>query len=166
MIRFSAEIDGIPTLDRAFNRIEKQIEDLRFIWPAVSQEIYKIEGEQFASEGSVGASGKWVALSKAYAKFKVAKFPNQPILKATTSLFDSVTDPDAPDAIFRPEATALTIGTKREGAVFHQRETSRMPARKIYSFNDSQKRRIQKAVQVGLVQFIRRQGFEVVGNSA
>ena len=166
MISFSATIDGVPEFERAFNRIEKEIDDLRFVWPAVSQEIYKIEGEQFASEGAAGASGKWAALKLAYSKYKAVTFPGMTILKATTSLFDSVTSPDAPDSIFRPEAGMLTIGTQREGAIYHQRGTSRMPARKIYSFSESQKRRIQKAIQVGLVQFIRRQGFQVTENSA
>lgn len=166
MIRFDFSVDGIPAFDRAFNRIEKEIDDLRFVWPAVSAEIYSIEREQFASEGAAGASGKWAALTKAYAKFKAVRFPNQPILKATTSLFDSVTSSDAPDSIFRPERGALTIGTQREGAVWHQRGSGKMPRRRIYDFSDKQKRQVQKAIQLGLVQFIRRQGFQVEGNSA
>ena len=166
MPRFTFELDGAVVMDRAFNRIEKEIEDHRFLWPAVSQEVYAIEREQFATEGSAGASGKWAALSKAYAKFKAVVFPSQTILKATTSLFESVTSPDAPGAIFRPEQGMLTIGTSHEAAIYHQRGTSRMPARKIYSFSEQQKRRLQKAIQIGLVQLIRRQGFQVVEGAA
>lgn len=164
--RFSFVLDGVPEFDRAYNRVEKEIEDHRFLWPAVSQGIYLIEGEQFASEGAAGASGKWAALSKAYKKFKEVAFPGQTILKATTSLFDSVTDPDAPGAIFRPEQGMLTIGTSHEAAIYHQRGTGKVVARKVYSFSPQQKRRIQKAIQIGLVQLVRRQGFTVVGNSA
>jgi hypothetical protein len=166
VIKFTAEIEGVEVFNRGFTRIEEEIDDLRSIWPGVSHEIYDIEDEQFESEGAAGASGRWAALSKAYAVYKAVQFPNQPILRATTSLFDSVTRPDAPDSIFRPEKGLLTIGTQREGAVHHQRGTSKMPARKIYSFNESQKRRIQKAIQAGLVQFVRRQGFQVIEQAA
>jgi hypothetical protein len=164
--RFVLTIDGVPEFDRAFSRIEKEIDDHRFLWPAVSQEIYQIETEQFETEGGAGASGRWAALSASYKKFKDVAFPNQPILRATTSLFDSVTDPDASGAIFRPEQGMLTIGTSHEAGIDHQRGTGKMPARKVYSFSDTQKRRIQKAIQIGLVQLVRRQGFTVIEGAA
>lgn len=160
MVRFVFELDGVPEFDRGFSRVEREIDDHRFLWPAVSQEVYQIETEQFQSEGAAGGN-KWAALSVAYKKFKEMAFPNQPILRATTSLFESVTSPNAPGAIFRPEQGMLTIGTSHEAAVYHQRGTGKMPARKVYSFSEQQKRRIQKAIQVGLVQFARRQGFTV-----
>lgn len=163
--RFRFELDGVPEFDRGFSRIEKEIDDHRFLWPAVSQEIYQIEVEQFETEGSAGG-GRWAALSVAYKKFKEVAFPNQPILRATTSLFESVTDPNASGAIFRSEQSMLTIGTSHEAAIHHQRGTGKMPARKVYSFSEQQKRRIQKAIQVGLVQLIRRQGFTVIESAA
>lgn len=163
---FSFEIDGVEEFSRGFNRIEQEIDDLRSVWPAVAKEIYQIETEQFDSEGAAGATGKWAALSKAYAIYKAVKFPNQTILKATGSLFDSLTNPDAAGAIFRPLKGELTIGSSVPYGVYHQRGTPNMPARKIYSFSDSQKRRIQKAIQIGLVQFVRRQGFQILENAA
>lgn len=166
MIGFSASVDGVEVLSRAFNRVEERITDFRSIWPEVTKVFYRIETEQFESEGGSGASGKWAALSKAYAKYKAVKFPNQTILKATTSLFDSMTNPEAPGAIFRPAPTELTIGTSVPYGVYHQRGTGKMPARKVISLSEENKRAIQKAIQVGLVQFIRRQGFNVLENAA
>lgn len=165
-MRFYAEIDGIQEMDRAFNRISEEVDDLRSLWPAVSREILQIEVEQFESQGSAGASGKWAALSPAYAKYKAVKFPNQPLLRATGSIFEALTNPDAPGAVFRPERTDLTIGTSIPYAIYHQRGTGRMPARKPYSPSESQKRRIQKAIQIGLVAFVRKQGFQVLERAA
>lgn len=162
MLRFVAEVDGVETLNRAFNRIEEYISDLRSVWPAVAEEFYAIQFEQFDSEGSRGQSGKWSPLSKAYAKYKAKAFPGQPILQATGALFDSITDPEALDAIFVPEKDQLTIGTKVPYATAHQRGSRRgLPARPIISMNESSKRRIQKAIQRELVAFTRRAGFQV-----
>lgn len=166
MIRFQAELLGVPVLDRAFNRVEEFISDFRSFWPGVSQTFYAIEKEQFESEGSKGASGKWTPLSKAYEKFKQVRFPGKPIMQAEGHLFESLTDPDAFDAVFIPEKTQLTIGTKDPKAKAHHRGRGRLPARPLISLTESQKRRMQKVIQKELVEFTRRAGFQVEERAA
>lgn len=161
MIRFRSEVAGVETLNRAFNRIEDFISDFRSVWPSVAQEFYRIEVEQFDSEGAAGASGKWTPLSPAYARFKAKEFPGEPILQASHHMIDSLTDPDALDAIYLPEPTQLTIGTKDPKALAHHRGRGRLPARPVISMSEAQKRRLQKAIQRELVQFTRRLGFQV-----
>ena len=153
-------------LNRAFNRVDEYISDFRGIWPSVAAEFYAIEEGQFESEGEKGASGKWAPLGKAYAKFKVVAFPDEPILKATHSLYESMTDPEALDAVYRLEEHELVIGTKVPYALAHQRGRGRMPARPIISLTEADKRRLQKAIQSQLVQFTRRAGFEVQEKAA
>lgn len=166
MLHFVGEIQGVEVLNRAFNRIEEHISDFRNIWPAVAQEFYAIEVQQFQSQGAHGASGRWAPLSPAYAKYKAVAFPGQPILRADNLLFESMTSPDALDSIFRMDAQELTIGTQREGATAHQRGSGRMPARPIISLTEADKRRVQKAIQRGLVEFTRRAGFQVEERAA
>lgn len=161
MIQFTAEVDGLETVSRAFNRVDQFISDFRNIWPAVIEEFYKIESEQFGSEGSQGASGHYAALSKPYERFKAIHFPGKPILQATGALKDSLTGPDALDSILRPEADQLTIGTGLPYAIWHQRGTGRMPSRPPIAMNEDSKRRLQKAIQIGLVKFTRQAGFQV-----
>lgn len=119
--RFSGTVDGIPVLDRAFNRVQERISDFRFIWPSVAAEFYQIERAQFASQGAHGASGKWAPLSPAYKAWKAVKYPNMPILQATTALYQSMTSPDALDSVFRSEADQLTLGSRAPYATAHQR---------------------------------------------
>lgn len=166
MIHFSAEVLGVEVLNRGFNRIEEHISDFRNIWPNVAREFYAIEREQFQSQGAHGASGRWAPLSPAYAKYKAIAFPGQPILRADNLLFESMTSPDALDSIFRMDDRELTIGTQREGATAHQRGRGRMPARPIISLTESDKRRIQKSIQRGLIEFTRRAGFQVEERAA
>lgn len=161
MITFRAEVDGIEVLNRGFNRIDQIISDFRPIWPNVAQEIYGINQEQFDSEGGKGASGKWAALSPAYKRWKEVHYPGLPILQREQDLMSSLTDPEAPDAIYLPGRDELVVGTKDEKALAHHRGLGHLPARPIFSFSEQQKRRIQKAIQAGLVQFTRQAGFEV-----
>ncbi len=160
MIRFTAEVDGVRELDRAFNRVDQFISDFRSLWPAVTDRVYRIIGRAFDTEGGSTAAGKWKALSPAYAKWKAIHYPGQPILRATNTLFESMTDPEAADAIFRPEKDQLTIGTKTPYARKHQR------TRPFISFTESDKRDIQKSLQAGLVQFARSVGFQVEEKAA
>ena len=161
MLYFTAEVLGVEVLNRAFNRIDQHVSDLRSVWPDVAAEFYAIEHSAFESEGGTTSAGRWAPLSPAYAKFKAIAFPGQPILRATTSLYESMTSPDAADSIYRVEPLQLTIGSKREGAIYHQRGTRRMPARPIIALTGEDKRRIQKAIQRGLVPIIRAAGFQV-----
>lgn len=164
-MRFRVEILGEEIFNRAFNRLDS-LSDLRPLWPNVIREFYLIEAEQFQSEGGAGASGKWAALSNVYAKYKQVTHPDKPILRADDELFESLTNPEAAGAILRPDEQELTIGTSVPYATFHQRGTRRMPARPPISLAESQKRRLQKAIQSGLVRFVREAGFNVVERAA
>lgn len=160
MIRFVGSVDGITELDRAFNRIDEYISDFRSIWPAVTKEFYSIEEEQFASEGAHGTSGKWAALSPAYTQWKAKEFPGEPILQREHSLYESLTSPNGLASIFRPERDQLTIGSSEPYALAHQRG-GRLPRRPPISLTSNDKRRMQKAIQIGLVKFTRQAGFKV-----
>jgi phage gpG-like protein len=160
MIRFSAEVLGVEVINRAFNRVEEAISDLRSIWPEVAKEFYAIEREQFDSEGVAGAPGKWIPLTPAYKQWKEANFPGQPIEQLEGSLVASLTDPEALDAIYRPEKDELIIGTRLPYARRQHR------TRPLISLSEVQKRRLQKAIQRGLVQFTRQAGFHVEERAA
>jgi len=166
MVSFSFSIDGVEEFSRAFNRIEERFTDFRSLWPEVAKEFYRAEIEQFQTEGAAGGAGTFSALSPAYAKYKAVKFPGKTILRRTDSLFESLTSADAPGAVFRPVESELTIGTSVPSGIYHQRGTSRMPSRKPISLSQEQKRQMQKAIQIGLVQFMRRQGFTILENAA
>lgn len=161
MTRFRIEVEGELVFDRAFNRVDQAISDFRNIWPYATDTIYGIFGRAFDTEGASTAAGKWKELSPAYAKAKAIKFPGQSILRAENTLFESLTDPEAADAIFLPEQDQLTIGSRDPKARPHQLGLGDLPARPIISFTETDKRDIQKSLQRGLLQFVRSLGLPV-----
>jgi phage gpG-like protein len=166
LFHISATIDGIETLNRAFNRTEGFVADMRNFAPAISEEFYKAEAEQFDSEGAKGASGKWTPLSKAYAKFKAQRFPGETILRATGHMEASLTSSDALDAVFFASQDEIVLGTKDPKAVAHHRGSGRLPSRPVISLSEAQKRSMSKAIQKELVKFTRRAGFQVEEQAA
>lgn len=166
MIRFTGAVQGAEVLNRAFNRVEEYISDFRSVWPDVAGEIYAINKEQFESEGAAGASGQWTRLTPAYERFKQEEFPGQPILQAEGHMAASLLDPEASDAIYRPLRDVLIIGSQDPKARAHHLGLGNLPARPIFSLAESHKRRIQKTIQRGLVEFARRAGFNVEEKAA
>jgi phage gpG-like protein len=161
VIRFTAEVAGIEVLDRAFNRIDEYISDFRSVWPNVAREFYGIEHEQFQSEGAHGASGKRAPLSPAYKRWKEIHFPGEPILRLYHPLEESLTSPDGLDSVYQLLADEMILGSRAPYARAHQFGTGNMPARPPIDLTEEDKRRIQKSIQAGLVQFTRSLGFEV-----
>lgn len=158
---FRIDVEGVTVFDRVFNRLDQGISDFRSIWPGVAGTIYGIFGRAFDTEGGSTAAGQWRELSPPYARRKAIEFPGQTILRAENTLYESLTDPQAADAIFIPEVDQLTIGSRDPKARAHQRGLGHLPARPIISLTETDKRDIQKSLQRGLLRFVRGLGLDV-----
>ena len=125
-MKVSITLEGTNELIAAFSTVEKGL-DFRTLgtWDAVATEFRKIEKEQFAGEG-IGPSGKWKPLSAVYAKRKIKKYGNQPILQASGRLAKSLTGTTA-DSVLEKTAQELTIGTNVPYAGYHQRGSKARP---------------------------------------
>jgi phage gpG-like protein len=153
-MRFSFELGNKVQFDRAFNRVEKHIEDLRPVWDRVEKIFYRVEQEQFKSEGSKGRSGKWKPLSPEYKKRKEIEYPGANILYRTGALERSLTS-KTDDTLLIKEKQEFGFGTRLFYAAFHQEGTSKMPARPPFDFSDSQRTDITKEIQKGLLEIMK-----------
>jgi phage gpG-like protein len=127
-VNLSIEIDGQKEFDHAVDLFNERIADWREAWPEIEQVFYRIELEQFNTEGSRGG-GRWVPLSPAYKKWKEVRYPGKPILHLTGRLKRSLSVLGGEDSIRDAQPDSLTLGTKVPYAGYHQRGTSKMPAR-------------------------------------
>ena len=120
-------IDGQETLLRALGVVEKSVHDWRPAWEECEKLFYEIEGNQFASQGSRGGN-PWVKLSEGYGKWKALHHPGKPLLVVDGTLRDSLQG-KGDGAIRDIQPDSLTLGSSIPYAAYHQRGTSRMPAR-------------------------------------
>jgi phage gpG-like protein len=154
-MRLEITIEGTGELLSSFAQVERGLVDLRQLgtWDAVQAEFYKVEKEQFASEGSAGRSGKWKELTPKYAERKTRKWGPQPILQASTKLFRSMTS-ETSDSQVEKQPLEMAIGTRLPYAGYHQTGGKRLPKREIISFTDEQSKRIVKPIETKIRQLV------------
>lgn len=152
---FTVEVKGLNELVAGFKLVEKGLLDYRQLgaWKAVRSEFYKIMKDQFASEGSKGASGKWKALNPKYKAIKDRKYGVLPILQRTKRTYKSLTSQGS-DTVVDESAQEMTIGTKVPYAPYHQRGSGRLPRREIISLTVAQEKQLMKPIQTKLKQLV------------
>lgn len=152
-MKIEFQVDGEIATIAAFAEVQGGIADLRknATWLRVQQAYYKAVKEVFASEG--GKSGKWAGLSSPYKAIKAKKYGNVPILQRTKRLYRSMTQMGG-EAIVNKQATEMTLGSNVPYGGYHQRGTSKMPARKVIDFSDEQQTAILKPIGDSLKQLV------------
>jgi len=158
MLRFTIDISGDVQLDRAITRFSEGVSDYRPIWPLIYGEFQAEVKGQFETEGAQGGAA-WAPLSGAYSAWKVRTYPGKPILERTGDLKRSLTERDAPGAVFRPEPRQLTMGSDVPYAVYHQKGTGKMPARPEIELTEKWKREVMRNLQDYLVMRATQLGF-------
>lgn len=153
--RITLTVDGVDQFDRVFQRLDAAFDDLSPIWPDLRDEFWRIEKEQFESEGGKGASGHWKQLSARYAAEKVHRYgPALKILEATGDLRESLTGNNA-GSYYQTSKDEFAIGTVIPYGIYHHRGGGKLPKREVISISNEQKKRMIKIIQAGLVREIR-----------
>lgn len=99
-----------------------------------------------------GQHGDYQPLSPGYARYKAANYPGRPLLVVRGETVRSMTDPNHPDAKRKVafSGKTLTLGSKSRIAAYHQRGTSRMPARPLFVVTRRVRERISEIVAEAL----------------
>lgn len=159
--RIQITIDGQDQFDRTFSRMDAAFDDLTPVWGDLRDEFWRIEKEQFDSEGGKGASGRWKSLSTRYNKQKIARYGSgKKILEASGELVSSLTG-NNPNNYYQTSEKEFRIGTTIPYAAYHQRGSENLPKREPISFSDEQKRSMMKVIQASLISELRRGNYYV-----
>lgn len=100
------QLMGEEKFARAFDHIEHIPDDFRPAWEGVAEDFWEHERETFDAEGP-----GWRPLSPRYKAWKDKRFPGAPILVRTGALRNSLTDGNAPGAIYDVRPLELQLGT-------------------------------------------------------
>lgn len=107
--------------------------------------------EQFATEGERG-SGGWAPLKDTTLQAKAAAGLDSHILQATHRLIDSLTAESHGDQKLVITDDSLIFGSSVEYGRYHQKGTSRMPARKPIEFAELDRRGFVRTLQRYIVE--------------
>ena len=129
-------------MKRSFSRFADAIRDFSPAFEEIANDFKEIEKKQFNTEGQYG-SGPWRALKPSYARWKAKYHPGKKILVLSGLMKESLED-ENPYTVREISPLQLRIGTKVRYAVYHQKGTSKMPARPIIKLNQADKTRWTK----------------------
>lgn len=151
-MKITIKVDGLKAIERAFDTIAKSVADFRPYWKDVQKEFFEIETRLFASEGQSGRSGrKWAALKPDYAKAKLKKYGQLPIMQRTGALYSSLTS-NTGDTVFETSKNEAIMGTSLAYGVYHQHGSRKvpLPVRKTISFRIKDAEQLVKPIKEGL----------------
>lgn len=153
----SFTFEGVPTIQRRLEGIDARAVDASPAFNAMGDSLRLAEVKQFNSEGAYGAGGqagyasgsKWAPLSPAYEAWKSQHYPGKGILVRTGALRNSLTK--RPFGIDEVHPTHVQFGSGLPYGIFHQKGTSKMPARPVISLPETLRREWVKILQRWLV---------------
>lgn len=114
---------GLPRTERNLTLYGRQLANWPLLWGETIIALTEAERDWFATEGD----GTWKPLNPAYAARKASLFPGKPILRATDTLYESLTEPKYAAAIAGPNM--MVFGSDDPVAEYHYRGTPKMPKR-------------------------------------
>ncbi|HKS27080.1 MAG TPA: hypothetical protein VJS44_04645 [Pyrinomonadaceae bacterium] len=153
-LRFKFEVEGQVQVDRAFLQVEHGADDLDRIgvWEAAAEEFYEIERDEFQTEGQ----GDWQPWSLAYEKWVLANDPFPMLMRKSQRLYLSLSRKHHEDAVYEAKPKELLIGSRVPYGRYHMTRYKNRPARPpINMTREAYKRRMTKAIQKKLVEFLR-----------
>jgi len=154
-MKIAIKIEGLAKLKSAFQEVILATSDFTPSWKAVQKEFFEIEKAQFQSEGASGKSGKWKALSPAYAAVKQRRYGSLPILQREDGLYESLSRQTG-DSVYEPKKGELVLGTLDKKATKHQRGGRKLPKREPISITSQQAEKLVEPIKKGLEKKVRK----------
>lgn len=131
MIHIDMSIDGSDVLIM-LKGLEQSLQNFQPAWPRVEGVIINMLKKRFQSEGAYPQE-QWAPLSPSYAKWKRSHYGNKGMLRLQDRLYGSLTEVDHSEHVFRSGPDWMETGTATPHGIYHQRGTSTMPQRKIFT---------------------------------
>ena len=127
MITVDVDDSGLQVM---LNGIRSAMNDLTPIWPQVRDVYMTFMRQQFTTEGGY-AGVDWAPLSGNYARWKSQQAPGKTILRFRDRMYNSLTQQNHADQVYRTEPQKMEWGTRVPYARFHQLGTHKMPKRVV-----------------------------------
>lgn len=154
MVTIGLDMYGEAAIERQLLRFSEHVLDAAPAFEEIARMFWASEEKQFMSEGAWGASGGshagpvsggWAPLAETTVEAKVRAGMDPTILRATSTLYDSLTGGPGSFKDVRPDE--MIIGTEDPIGAFHQRGNDKLPMRKPVELPESVKIAMVKTLQ-------------------
>ena len=139
MLVIRISVLGDVVLSRALSRFGEGVSDFRPAWRQIRDDFYRVEGEQFATEGGRGPAGGWQPLSLRYGEWKAKNFPGMPLMQLTGWMAGQMTT--GRGMMEEVEPLFLRMAPTLDYPVYHQQGSpkSNLPRRKVVDLTEGDK---------------------------
>lgn len=144
-MRLAFEVFGEEQLSRDLLRFSAHVGNAQPAFHKIADDMRLVEAEQFGTEGGHG-SGGWKELAESTLRAKLSAGLDPDILQATHKLMESLTGTGG-DHIEEISDEHLLFGSSVDYGKYHQKGTSRMPARKPVDFRENERRDFIRTLQ-------------------
>jgi phage gpG-like protein len=152
-VRLDLDIYGDEQISRELLRFSAYAGNAQPALEVIAGDMAEQIEEQFSSEGDRG-SGGWAPLADTTIAAKAAAGLDPHILQATRGLMESLTG--GANHIREISDDSLVFGSSDPKGKFHQKGTSRMPARKPVDFTELDRRGFVRTLQRYIVEGVLR----------
>lgn len=121
---------------RGFEAWSHAVQDMSPVMQRIGDDVVDDVGQMFGTEGAA-AGAPYAPLSPGYAKEKEARYPGRPILVASGKMRREMLDRFSALNISRDRMVYEPVSGI---AMYHQKGTNRMPARRMVAFTPDRKR--------------------------
>ena len=159
MVTISIETIGEERFIRGFNRIEKEMGDMRPVFEEISHDFYRIEKFLFSRQGFPKPFVP-PKMNEKYLKWKRKHFPGRKNMQLTGRLRLSLVDPDrakAGDVVKKIGRKSAEFGTEVPYAHRHQMGTRGMPKRMIVQLTNDHKIRWGRMIHTWALDIIKKE---------
>lgn len=149
-MRLDLDVYGDEQISRELLRFSAHAGNPQPAFRQIAENMREQIAEQFATEGGRG-SGGWKPLADSTIASKLAAGLDPHILQATQTLMESLTGTGG-DHIEEINDDSLVFGSADPKGKFHQKGTSKMPARRPIDFTELDRRGFMRTLQRYIVE--------------
>lgn len=144
-MRLDLDVFGEEQVSRELMRFSAHAGNAQPAFHKIAEDMREQIAEQFSTEGDRG-SGGWAPLTDSTLAAKAARGLDSHILQATQSLMNSLAGTGG-DHIEQVTDDSLLFGSSIAYGKYHQKGTTRMPARKPVDFTELDRRGFVRTLQ-------------------
>jgi phage gpG-like protein len=152
---FQLVVNGIGKVKTFLAQVRLKAKDFRPVYKTIRDDFFRVERDQFSTQGSRGPGSAWKPLNPSYAARKAKVAPGRGILVLSGDMRRSLVSLGGTGAIDDIKRQSMRMGSTNKFAQWHQVGAGNLPERKVVDLKPQDKTRWVKMIQVHIANIIK-----------